>query len=141
MLLAFGVQCIFITVIDITVTWPCYFFKYEQLFSITINDYLGLSWEEAVDRCPTGVVAACHNSLGSVTISGDVEPLQELVRQLKEEGVTVKEVSTNGVAFHSHHMATVAPSLKAKLSQVSVYGQLATCIFYMLPHVVRFNFG
>lgn len=31
---------------------------------------IGLSWDDAVKRCPEGVVAACHNGHDSVTISG-----------------------------------------------------------------------
>jgi fatty acid synthase len=34
---------------------------------------VGLTWEEAKNRCPEGVVAACHNGQDSVTISGDTE--------------------------------------------------------------------
>ena len=34
---------------------------------------VGLSWEEAKERCFDGVVAACHNGQNSVTISGDAE--------------------------------------------------------------------
>lgn len=30
----------------------------------------GLSWEECKQRCPSGVVPACHNSEDTVTISG-----------------------------------------------------------------------
>lgn len=38
---------------------------------------VGLSWEEAVKRCPDGVVAACHNGADSVTVSGDTEKVKK----------------------------------------------------------------
>ena len=31
---------------------------------------VGLTWEEAKERCPEGVVPACHNAQDTVTISG-----------------------------------------------------------------------
>ena len=31
---------------------------------------VGLTWTEAQERCPEGVVPACHNAADSVTISG-----------------------------------------------------------------------
>lgn len=34
---------------------------------------VGLTWEQAQERCPEGVVAACHNGQDSVTISGDAD--------------------------------------------------------------------
>lgn len=36
----------------------------------------GLSWEECKQRCPAGVVPACHNSEDTVTISGPQVGLQ-----------------------------------------------------------------
>ena len=81
--------------------------------------FQGLTWEEAIRRCPEGVVPACHNSKNTVTISGDAEAVHDFVRELKEEQKFAKLVDTDGVAFHSHHMSGVAASLKAELSKVS----------------------
>ena len=33
---------------------------------------VGLTWQEAKDRCPEGVVPACHNAVDTVTISGKI---------------------------------------------------------------------
>ena len=81
----------------------------------------GLTWEEAKQRCPKGVVPACHNSIDTVTISGPADSITEFVEELKTEGVFAKEVKSGGVAFHSYFMAKTAPSLKAALEKVEHY--------------------
>lgn len=83
---------------------------------------VGMTWAEAKERCPEGVVPACHNSEDTVTISGPVEAVREFVVQLKEEGVFAKEVNSAGVAFHSYFMAKTAPALKAALEKVKFRG-------------------
>ena len=47
---------------------------------------VGLTWDETKKRCPPGVVAACHNAEKTVTISGDPDKVDEVVKQLKSEG-------------------------------------------------------
>lgn len=37
---------------------------------------VGLTWEQAHERCPEGVVPACHNGQDSVTISGDTQKVR-----------------------------------------------------------------
>ena len=79
---------------------------------------VGLTWEEAKRRCPEGVVAACHNSEDTQTISGPTESVVKFVAELKEEGIFAKTVQSSGVAFHSPFMATIAPSLLEALKKV-----------------------
>ena len=79
---------------------------------------VGLTWEEAKQRCPEGVVPACHNSVDTVTISGPLEAVKTFVAQLQEEGVFARNVNSAGVAFHSYFMASTAPALKAALNKV-----------------------
>ncbi|XP_039332582.1 fatty acid synthase [Saimiri boliviensis] len=79
---------------------------------------VGLSWEECKQRCPPGVVPACHNSEDTVTISGSQGPVYEFVEQLKQEGVFAKEVRTGGMAFHSYFMEGIAPQLLQALKKV-----------------------
>ena len=80
---------------------------------------VGLTWEEAKRRCPDGVVAACHNSEDTQTISGPAEEVAKLVAELKAEDIFAKEVKSSGVAFHSPFMASIAPALKVALQKVS----------------------
>ncbi|XP_067928936.1 fatty acid synthase-like [Watersipora subatra] len=79
---------------------------------------VGLTWQEAKIRCPEGVVPACHNAEKTVTISGPVEAVRNFVTELKNEGCFAKEVSSNGIAFHSNDMVHVAPKLKDCLFKV-----------------------
>lgn len=79
---------------------------------------VGLSWEECKQRCPPGIVPACHNSVDTVTISGPLAPMAEFVQQLKQEGVFAKEVRTGGLAFHSYFMDAIAPTLLEQLKKV-----------------------
>ncbi|XP_008048097.1 fatty acid synthase isoform X2 [Carlito syrichta] len=79
---------------------------------------VGLSWEECKQRCPPGVVPACHNSEDTVTISGPQASVSEFVEQLKQEGVFAKEVRTGGMAFHSYFMEAIAPTLLQALKKV-----------------------
>ena len=82
---------------------------------------VGLTWEEAKRRCPEGVVAACHNSEDTQTISGPAEAVTKFVAELKAEDIFAKEVKSAGVAFHSPFMATIAPGLLAALKKVGKY--------------------
>nr|XP_023412547.1 LOW QUALITY PROTEIN: fatty acid synthase [Loxodonta africana] len=79
---------------------------------------VGLSWAECKERCPPGVVPACHNSEDTVTISGPQAAVVEFVEQLKQEGVFAKEVRTGGLAFHSYFMESIAPTLLQALKKV-----------------------
>ncbi len=55
------------------------------------------------------VVVACHNSPALVTLSGDEDALESVKVKLDADGVFARPVKTNGKAYHSHHMAPVAP--------------------------------
>ncbi|CAF94659.1 unnamed protein product, partial [Tetraodon nigroviridis] len=79
---------------------------------------VGMTWEQCLERCPQGVVPACHNAEDTVTISGPQEAVSKFVSELKEEGVFAKEVRSAGVAFHSYYMASIAPALLEALKKV-----------------------
>ncbi|KFM59156.1 Fatty acid synthase, partial [Stegodyphus mimosarum] len=61
---------------------------------------VGLTWDEAVNKCPENVYPACDNASDSVTISGLKEPVQKFVEQLKSENVFARIVDAYGYAFH-----------------------------------------
>lgn len=81
--------------------------------------YLGLSWEETIRRKPNDIVAACHNSGDSVTISGPPESIAKFVKQLQDENIFAKEVKSSGFAFHSKYIADAGPKLRKHLERVS----------------------
>ncbi|XP_060583977.1 fatty acid synthase-like [Ruditapes philippinarum] len=79
---------------------------------------VGLTWQEALEQCPEGVVPACHNAIDTVTISGPRDAVRQFVNELKERQIFAKEVNTAGVAFHSYYMQEIAASLKTALNRV-----------------------
>lgn len=84
---------------------------------------LGLSWEDTKNKLPADLVAACHNSEDSVTISGPPKSVSEFVKTCKAEGIFAKEVNSSGFAFHSKYIADAEPMLRKRLEKV--------CHFYM----------
>ena len=71
------------------------------------------------DQLPDGVEVACHNASDSCTISGPAEKIQEFVDKLKAEGVFARAVNVANIAYHSKHIAPMAPKLFQYLSKVS----------------------
>lgn len=80
----------------------------------------GLSWEEAKQQCPVGVVPACHNSEDTVTVSGGAQAVADFVSRLKEQRIFAKEVKSSGIAFHCNEMAEIAPYLMKALEKVTM---------------------
>ena len=65
---------------------------------------VGLTWQQCHERCPEGVVPACHNSRETVTISGPKQAVADFVAELKAEGVFAKEVYTTLSYFSVSHI-------------------------------------
>lgn len=80
---------------------------------------VGLTWEEAKQRCPENVFPACHNAEDSVTVSGIVEDVAKFVNELKADNVFAREVDSLNVAFHSPHMLCIGPALRDALQKVA----------------------
>ncbi|XP_050423114.1 fatty acid synthase-like isoform X2 [Adelges cooleyi] len=79
---------------------------------------VGLSWEETKKRLPEDLIAACHNSEDSVTVSGPPKSLSAFVKTLQAEGIFAKEVKSSGFAFHSSYIADAAPKLRSNLERI-----------------------
>ncbi|XP_066156912.1 fatty acid synthase [Euwallacea fornicatus] len=79
---------------------------------------IGLTWEEAKERCPPEIVPACHNSEDSVTISGPPDAINKFVTQLQAENVFAKAVNSSGTAFHSKYIAEAGPRLRKALDEI-----------------------
>ncbi|KAJ4302895.1 Mycolipanoate synthase [Kalmusia sp. IMI 367209] len=69
---------------------------------------VGLGRDEVRSYLLSGVRIACENSGSSVTISGDLEALEEVMSKIKEArpGVLCRKLQVKA-AYHSHHMALV----------------------------------
>lgn len=79
---------------------------------------VGLSWEECQQKLPKDVIAACHNSADSVTISGPTSSIDKVVKDLSEQGIFAKAVKSSGIAFHSKYIAEAAPKLRKSLDKI-----------------------
>jgi len=80
--------------------------------------FTGLSWDEAVARCPNFVYPACHNSKDNVTISGDAIAMKAFLEKLTEEKIFNRAVESSNIAFHCQYIAEAGPRLKASLDKV-----------------------
>lgn len=69
-------------------------------------------------QCPDGVVVACHNAPGTVTISGPETKVFHFEEDLLKRDVFVRRVGNAGVAYHSPCMTVVEPALKRALDKV-----------------------
>lgn len=82
--------------------------------------YKGLSWEETKKRLSPDLIAACHNSEDSVTISGPPTSISEFIKACKADGIFAKEVNSSGFAFHSKYIANAEPKLRQGLEKVCI---------------------
>ncbi|XP_077551457.1 fatty acid synthase-like [Haemaphysalis longicornis] len=79
---------------------------------------VGLTLDQATQRCRDGVVLACDNAEDSVTVSGPADAVATLVEELRSEKVFAKEVDSLGVAFHSGLMKKIGPPMLEVLKKV-----------------------
>ena len=72
---------------------------------------IGIGRAEATLYLEGGVTIACENSPQSVTISGDEQSIDSVLEQLKydDPDVFARRLKTDGMAYHSHHMAEIGP--------------------------------
>lgn len=81
---------------------------------------VGLSWEETQKRLPDGILAACHNSADSVTISGPKDITLKFAETLRQEGIFAKPVDSMGYAFHSPYLNDLIPALRPYYEKVLI---------------------
>ncbi|KAL1132198.1 hypothetical protein AAG570_010155, partial [Ranatra chinensis] len=79
---------------------------------------LGLGYNQLKDKLPPSIEIACHNSKDSCTISGPKEDVENFMEELKSKGIFGKLVNVANTAYHSKHVAPVAPKLLAYLRKV-----------------------
>lgn len=79
---------------------------------------VGMSWDECLKRCPTGVHPACHNSQDLLTISGDSDAVKRFITDLRRDNIYVKEVNSYGIAFHSPYVEEVSAVMMAKTANI-----------------------
>ena len=80
---------------------------------------VGLSWEEAIKKCPKNVYVACDNAFDSVTISGLEGDTVNFMEQLKSENVFVRDIAGyNLKPYHTNHLKPVADILTKLLKKI-----------------------
>ena len=79
---------------------------------------VGLSEEKIQGYLLSGVSLAAVNTAELCVISGETDKIDELINELKEKRVFVKELHTSH-AFHSHMMEDLLPAFQEKLNQIS----------------------
>jgi acyl transferase domain-containing protein/NADPH:quinone reductase-like Zn-dependent oxidoreductase/2-polyprenyl-3-methyl-5-hydroxy-6-metoxy-1,4-benzoquinol methylase len=72
---------------------------------------IGMSFDETAQYLEDGVVIACENSPSSVTISGDLKPVNNVLSKIQASNpdVLVRVLKVDK-AYHSHHMKEVGPT-------------------------------
>ncbi|KAH5055929.1 hypothetical protein HBI88_091050 [Parastagonospora nodorum] len=75
---------------------------------------VGASPEEVQPFLQPGVIIACYNSPGSVTLSGDTDAVLQVKSALEQAKMFVREVKTGGRAYHSHHMKQVGTAYEER---------------------------
>ena len=80
---------------------------------------VGLSWKEAIKRCPKNVYVACDNAPDSVTISGLEDDVTNFMDQLISEEIFVHEVAGAKMKpFHTKHLEPVVHIMTEALKNV-----------------------
>ncbi|KAI1374100.1 hypothetical protein F4677DRAFT_427124 [Hypoxylon crocopeplum] len=90
---------------------------------------VGLSRNEVEGFCVPGVLIGCENSPNSVTLSGDVEALTEVLQNISSThpDSLVRRLRVE-CAYHSHHMELIAPDYEAMI--VDIKGSPPRVPFY-----------
>ncbi|KAL4956616.1 hypothetical protein BDW69DRAFT_181394 [Aspergillus filifer] len=78
---------------------------------------VGMGRAEAKLYLEGDVVVACDSSPNSVTLSGSKDALESVVEQMKtdDKDLYVRFLKTDGMAYHSSHMAEVGPGYQEDL--------------------------
>ncbi|CAG2108741.1 unnamed protein product [Medioppia subpectinata] len=69
---------------------------------------VGLSKAEAKKVTPGGCYLACHNSKYNVVISGPKKEMSEMMKQLEEKAVFVRQLESSEIPYHSQYLITSA---------------------------------
>lgn len=72
---------------------------------------VGISRAEATLYLEDGAVVACDNSPQSATLSGDEDAIDRMIESIKSDDpdMFARRLKTDGMAYHSHHMAEIGP--------------------------------
>jgi fatty acid synthase len=78
-----------------------------------------MSWAEAMKKCEgTRIIAACHNSENSVTLSGPELEILQMKRDFEEENKFVRQIRGVEFPFHTPYLKSVGISMINKLDNI-----------------------
>lgn len=85
---------------------------------------VGLGADQVRPYLSKGVVIACENSPNSTTISGDREPLEDLIANLKRDSpeVFARALHVDN-AYHSHHMQAYGNAYVESIKDIQASGE------------------
>lgn len=83
--------------IEIRVCYCCFPFLKHFRFVFCLF-FPGMTWEQCLQKCPQGVVPACHNAEDTVTISG---PQVRYYVAMSSDDIEFVLCVFNGEFFHS----------------------------------------
>ncbi|KAI3320950.1 type I polyketide synthase [Xylariaceae sp. AK1471] len=97
-------------------------YKYQKIFSVAGGMLaVGLGQEDAEkyisDSNSGRILVACVNSPTSVTLSGDLEALEDVACKLEHDSVFARKLKVP-VAYHSHHMLPLAQEYTDNLEAI-----------------------
>jgi fatty acid synthase, animal type len=81
---------------------------------------IGMNHKEVEKVLPADIDIACHNSIGSTTISGPAESVKIFVEEMANKSVFAKEVACSGVPLHSRYITEMGSNLLTKLNEVII---------------------
>ncbi|KAI0096719.1 fatty acid synthase S-acetyltransferase [Nemania sp. FL0031] len=85
---------------------------------------IGMGWDRAKEFLVPGVVVACDNAPNSVTISGDTEAVQIVLKAVQaERPAPLTKLLQVDKAYHSHHMTEIGGTYLDALIRHGVVGK------------------
>ncbi|KAJ8124842.1 hypothetical protein O1611_g8798 [Lasiodiplodia mahajangana] len=90
---------------------------------------VGVGWDRAKEFLVPGVVLACDNAPNSVTISGDTEAVQQVLKTVQaERPAPLTKLLQVDKAYHSHHMTEIGETYLDALIRHGIVGKNQTTV-------------
>lgn len=89
--------------------------KQGAMMAAGISEYDAQSYLETI--APGSAVVACVNSPSSVTLSGDVDAIEQLEARISSDGKFARKLKVT-TAYHSPHMQEVAPTYLELIGEI-----------------------
>ncbi|CAG2104924.1 unnamed protein product, partial [Medioppia subpectinata] len=77
---------------------------------------VGLSRAQARTYCPNGVYIACNNGKDNVVITGPMNEMLNIIKELKAKGVFVRPLDCDEIPYHSPYISESAKAMKEAIN-------------------------